>query len=179
MALPWTRIDAALQAATPVRLSGRVTRVGGLLVEGRLPGARMGMLCRIQIPGDEDATGVPAEIVALKEGRVVLMPLAAVPGVTVGTPIAPGPADPTVGVSHQMVGRVLDGWGRAIDGGPPLQPGPYADRQIPRSFGPRQGLQPGNSCPKLGQQVSSLRIVGEERFNFGALLVCQLTVDVS
>lgn len=119
MSLPWPAIDEALEAANPARLSGRVTRVGGLLVEGYLPGARLGMMCRLQVSGR--AGGVQAEVVALREGRVVLMPLEPVPGITIGSPIDPGRVDPTVGVSPAVVGRVLDGWGQPADGGPPIQ----------------------------------------------------------
>lgn len=125
MALPWKAIDQAIADAEPMTLSGRVTRVGGLLVEGRLPNARLGMLCRLRIRrgsgSDGEETIVPAEVVALREGRVALMPLSAVPGITVGSPIEPGDVDPSVGVSESMIGRVLDGWGQAIDGGPPIQ----------------------------------------------------------
>jgi len=125
MSLPWNAIEDALDAAEPVTLYGRVTRVGGLLVEGQLPNARLGMLCHLRIRGNKERGGedqlIPAEVVALQEGSVSLMPLSAVPGITVGSPIEPGDVDPAIGVSNRMVGRVLDGWGRAIDSGPPLE----------------------------------------------------------
>ena len=111
--LPWEAIADNLASAQPIRLSGRVVRVGGLLVEGVLPGARMGMICRLGIRGYPE--GVPAEIVALREGRVSLMPLQAVPGIRVGTPIEPFQVESSVGVSDAMIGRVLDGWGHPID----------------------------------------------------------------
>ncbi|MEZ4265417.1 MAG: FliI/YscN family ATPase [Myxococcota bacterium] len=130
MELPWDRIEHVLKGTSPIRVSGRVVRVGGLLVEGTMPGAKMGMMCRLMLRGDE--TGVPAEIVALHDRRVSLMPLSHVSGITVGTRIEPGDHDPSVGVSEDMIGRVLDGWGQPIDGGPaifaldrvPLQPPP-------------------------------------------------------
>ncbi len=124
MNLPWHDIDVALEDAEPVTLYGRVTRVGGLLVEGRLPNARLGMLCSLRIRGGKERAPeqlIPAEVVALQEGRVSLMPLSAVPGLTVGSPIEPGDVDPSVGVSNRMVGRVFDGWGRTIDGGRPVR----------------------------------------------------------
>ncbi len=118
MALPWDKIDSALAFARPIRVSGRVSKVGGLLVEGTMPGAKLGMLCHLMIGGVPD--GVPAEIVALREGRAALMPLSGVSGITVGTRIEPGDHDPTVPVGDAMIGRVIDGWGKPIDGGPPI-----------------------------------------------------------
>ena len=119
MSLPWHEIRDALQSEPPVRLSGRVIRVGGLVLQGLMPGAKMGMMCRLHIPGA--AESVPAEVVALRDGEVSLMPLSAVSGITVGTEIEPVDHDPSVPVGDDMVGRVLDGWGRPIDGGAPLR----------------------------------------------------------
>ena len=130
MRLPWGEMNEALNETDPLRLSGRVVKVGGLIVQGRMPGAKMGMMCRFHIPGQ--AQPVPAEVVALRDGEVSLMPLSAVSGITVGTEIEPVDHDPSVPVGDAMIGRVLDGWGRPIDGGPaitataryPLQPPP-------------------------------------------------------
>ena len=119
MSLPWDEIRSALDAEPPVRLSGRVIRVGGLVLQGLMPGAKMGMMCRLHIPGAVES--VPAEVVALRDGEVSLMPLSAVSGITVGTEIEPVDHDPSVPVGDDMVGRVLDGWGRPIDGGAPLR----------------------------------------------------------
>jgi len=119
MNLPWNEIGHVLQSEPPVRLSGRVIRVGGLVLQGLMPGAKMGMMCRLHIPGASES--VPAEVVALHDGEVSLMPLSAVSGITVGTEIEPVDHDPSVPVGDDMVGRVLDGWGLPIDGGPPLR----------------------------------------------------------
>lgn len=118
MGLPWSRIDRSIAETRGIRVSGRVAKVGGLLVEGTMPGAKLGMLCHLMIRGVPD--GVPAEIVALREGMAALMPLSAVSGITVGTRIEPGDHDPTVAVGEAMIGRVVDGWGKPIDGGPPI-----------------------------------------------------------
>ncbi|MGM0577163.1 MAG: FliI/YscN family ATPase [Myxococcota bacterium] len=137
MILPWDRIDEALADTRSIRLSGRVVRVGGLLVEGTMPGAKMGVMCRLMIRGEPE--GVPAEIVALRGGRVALMPLSAVPGITVGTRIEPGDLDPTVTVSEEMIGRVLDGWGHPIDGGPPV----HATERVPLQPPPLNPMERG------------------------------------
>ncbi|MCB9736841.1 MAG: FliI/YscN family ATPase [Deltaproteobacteria bacterium] len=130
MSLPWAHIDQALSEVQPISLSGRVVRVSGLVVEGTLPRARLGMLCRLMVRGDDE--GVPAEVVALREDTCSLMPLRSVSGITAGTPIEPLETSPAVPVSYQLIGRVVDAWGNPIDGGKriralrryPLQPGP-------------------------------------------------------
>jgi len=130
MSLPWSHIETALAEVQPISLSGRVVRVSGLVVEATLPRARLGMLCRLMMRGDEE--GIPAEVVAIREGSCSLMPLRSVSGITSGTPIEPIEELPAVPVSFQLIGRVIDAWGNPIDGGKriralrryPLQPPP-------------------------------------------------------
>ena len=118
MALAWKEIESTIRSTEPIRASGRVTRVGGLLVEGKLPGARLGMLC--QLRSDHDDVRVLAEVVALRGDRASLMPLSRLPGLAVGTAIEPGLTDPSVPVGDALIGRVINGWGEPIDGKGPL-----------------------------------------------------------
>jgi flagellum-specific ATP synthase len=118
--LPWGRIDHALRGSQPIALSGRVVRVNGLVVEGLLPRARLGMLCRLLVPGDP--AGIPAEVVALHEHSCSLMPLQGITGITTGTVIEPVDDLSGVPVSPELIGRVLDAWGEPIDGGPRIRP---------------------------------------------------------
>jgi flagellum-specific ATP synthase len=119
VSLPWPAIDAAIANAEPILLGGRVARVNGLVVEGTLPRARLGMLCRLIVRGDPE--GVPAEVVALREGSCSLMPLRSVSGITAGTPIEPMEESASVPASDRLIGRVVDAWGNPIDSGPPLR----------------------------------------------------------
>jgi flagellum-specific ATP synthase len=116
---PWAAVDAALAAVQPISLSGRVLRVSGLVVEGTLPRARLGMICRLMVRGEVE--GIPAEVVALKEGSCTLMPLRGIEGITSGTPIEVVEELSGVLAGPQLIGRVLDAWGQPIDGGPPLR----------------------------------------------------------
>jgi flagellum-specific ATP synthase len=116
--LPWAAIDKALAEVQPISLSGRVMRVNGLVVEGSLPRARLGMICRLMVRGEPD--GVPAEVVALREESCSLMPLRGVSGITSGTPIEVVEELSGVMASPRVVGRVLDAWGQPIDGGEPF-----------------------------------------------------------
>lgn len=113
--MPWDLIDQALADVESISLSGKVLRVSGLIVEGTLPRARLGMLCRLMVRGEPE--GIPAEVVALKEGSCSLMPMRGISGITSGTPIETVEELSGVGVSPNLVGRVLDPWGLPIDGG--------------------------------------------------------------
>jgi flagellum-specific ATP synthase len=117
--MPWHEIDVALERVEPISLLGRVVRVNGLVVEGTLPRARLGMSCRLMVRDEPD--GIPAEVVALKDGSCSLMPLRGIAGITAGTPIEPVEELSGVGVSDQMIGRVIDAWGNPIDGGRPIR----------------------------------------------------------
>ncbi|GAA1136049.1 flagellar protein export ATPase FliI [Nesterenkonia lutea] len=66
------------------------------------------------------AEGIPAEVVAAEGGVLRCMPLAPLEGVAVGDEVqrVPGPALVPVGAG--LIGRVLDGLGRPLDGKGPL-----------------------------------------------------------
>ena len=109
-------LDATLDNTPTIRATGMVQSMRGLLVDGTLPGAQLGMLCDILIPGRP----VSAEVVSVREDGVSLMPLKNVSGIAAGTEIRVGNTQPTVGVHRNMLGRVLDGWGNPIDDKGPL-----------------------------------------------------------
>ena len=109
-------LDATLDNTPMIRATGMVQSMRGLLVDGTLPGAQLGMLCDILIPGRP----VSAEVVSVREDGVSLMPLKNVSGIAAGTEIRVGNTQPTVGVHRNMLGRVLDGWGNPIDDKGPL-----------------------------------------------------------
>ena len=106
-------LDNQLGQTDTYRYKGKVTRVVGMLVEGELPNARIGATCRLNPAGSEP---IRAEIVGLKEDRVVLMPLGPKQGLTVGTPISMTTGESKLKVGPGCLGRVLDGLGRPIDG---------------------------------------------------------------
>jgi len=103
----------ALDTAQVRRRTGTVVHVVGTLVEAELPGARIGEVCHIEGAG-------AAETVGFKESRAVLMPFGTVDGVHYGVRITTTGEMPSVGVGEALKGRVLNGFGEPIDGGPPL-----------------------------------------------------------
>jgi flagellum-specific ATP synthase len=107
---------AALQRAELTRRIGWVRRLQGLAVEAQGPDVEVGELCRI-VPRS-DAAPVLAEVVGLEQERVVLLPYGALHGIAAGARVeALGPAS-DLAVGPGLIGRVIDGFGRPLDGQP-------------------------------------------------------------
>src|SRR5205807_1675265 len=104
-----------------LRFQGKVVQVVGLSIEVeglRLP---LGEICHLYperaTPG---ASRITAEVVGFRDERLILMPFAETHGVRPGTAVFPsgrGFADP---VGEELLGRVIDGLARPIDGKGPL-----------------------------------------------------------
>jgi flagellum-specific ATP synthase len=109
------RLATATAAARP-RLTGRVVSVVGLAIAVAGISARVGDLVVIET-GTEP---VLAEVVALNRDRVSCLPLGPVAGIGAGNPVTATGAPLTVPIGRSLRGRVLDGLGRPLDGGPPL-----------------------------------------------------------
>jgi flagellum-specific ATP synthase len=91
-----------------------VERVQGLLIRSLGPQAFVGELCRIVIPRGE--LTVWAEVVGVHGRHVDLMPFTETDGIEVGAPVVGTGETLAVPVSDKLLGRVLDGRGRPIDG---------------------------------------------------------------
>ncbi|MEO7125510.1 MAG: FliI/YscN family ATPase [Nakamurella sp.] len=103
-------IRAATTAARP-EVSGTVTEVRGLSITVRGLSARVGDVIRI---GSEHP--VPAEVVAVQAQSVICLPLGQVNGIGSGDRAVSAGGPMTVAVGEQLLGRVLDGLGRPMDG---------------------------------------------------------------
>jgi flagellum-specific ATP synthase len=128
------RMAAALAAALPLA-RGKVIGAVGLRVTVSGLEARVGDLLRI---GD-GPDSVLAEVAALDGERLSCLPLGPIAGIGTGTPVVSTGGPLRVAVGPDLRGRILDGLGRPIDGGPPLlgemvgieaAPPPAMDRQL-------------------------------------------------
>jgi flagellum-specific ATP synthase len=109
------RLAGVATAAKPL-LAGQVNSVLGLSVTVRgIPG-RVGDLLSISTDGGP----VLAEIIALGGDQLTCLPLGALDGIGAGSPVISTGGPLTVTVGDHLRGRVLDGLGRPMDGGPPL-----------------------------------------------------------
>ncbi|CNI25216.1 EscN/YscN/HrcN family type III secretion system ATPase [Yersinia pekkanenii] len=93
---------------------GPILDVGPTLLRANLPGVALGELCRI------DSAGMLAEVVAIEQQTALLSPFAASTGLRCGQWVSPLGHTHRVRVGSDLVGRVLDGLGVPLDGGPPL-----------------------------------------------------------
>ncbi len=121
MAEQMAHVQGVVQRMPRLFFSGAVDRVVGLVVEGHLPHMPVGGLCRIM--RRPPAKPVLAEVVGLKGEKVVLMPVGTTSGIQVGDAIEALRNEVTVRVSEEMMGRIVDGDGVPIDGGPALHLG--------------------------------------------------------
>jgi len=111
-------LNAALGAENTLGYSGRITRVAGMIIEGVLPSARIGSVCRLEPPG---APPIMAQVVGLRDGRAIMMPLGPLSGLSADTPIVMTSQQWSLDLGDGVLGRVLDGLGRPIDGRGPLK----------------------------------------------------------
>jgi len=109
-------MDAALLAARPLS-RGKVTGAVGLRVTVSGLEARVGELLRI----GEGEQSVYAEVAALDGDRLSCLPLGPIAGLGTGTPVVSTGGPLRVAVGTDLRGRILDGLGRPMDGGPPLK----------------------------------------------------------
>jgi flagellum-specific ATP synthase len=116
-----------LRQADLLRVHGRVTRSLGQLIEASGPPAFVGEICRIRI--DRNSEPVPAEVVGFGEGRILLMPWSSSAGVRPGAEIVGTGTALKVRTGDALLGRILDGLGRPLDGKGPL---PYTAPRLVR-----------------------------------------------
>ena len=129
-----------LELTQPLSISGRLTRVAGLVLEAVGPRLPVGSTCSIAL---ENGRSVAAEVVGFSDHRLFLMPHEDVFGLTPGAIVIPDPISMTAPslnginphrkkrsdrsrqfpVGETLLGRVLDSQGNPIDGlGPLLEP---------------------------------------------------------
>ncbi|HOW73132.1 MAG TPA: FliI/YscN family ATPase [Phycisphaerae bacterium] len=108
-------IDRVERMCTPA-LIGRVADVVGLTVRVEGLPAPVGTMCVIDLAGGK----IEAQVVGFKDDDAILMPLRDTLGIARGDQVTALPDEAGVGVTDALVGRVLDGLGQPIDGGPPL-----------------------------------------------------------
>jgi len=128
---------AVLDFVEPMQVAGRVTRVAGLVMEAVGLRLAVGAACTVPLPA---GGRVEAEVVGFEGDRLFLMPQSDVEGIVPGTrvypvePLIPKPgsvssAQPRrrtsdrarqLPVGPELLGRVVDGAGRPLDGLGPI-----------------------------------------------------------
>ena len=100
------------------RWTGHVTDVVGLLVESKGPNVAIGDFCEASAAGGRS---IRTQVVGFRDGRVLSMPLEEIDGLQLGDPVIARSGEARVDVGPGLLGRVLDGFGKPMDGGPPIE----------------------------------------------------------
>lgn len=106
-----------LTQTDPFVSAGTITDIVGLLIESDGPATAVGDFCEIQISGRRR---VRAQVIGFRNSKVLSMPLEEMDGVQMGDTILARRDDARVKVGPGLLGRVLDGFGRPIDGLGPI-----------------------------------------------------------
>lgn len=101
-----------------VRVNGRVAQVIGVLVEAHGPACGVGEVCEIDCGRNNGK--ILAEVVGFRETRTLLMPFGTVSDIRPGCQVAATGAKLRVPVGRALLGRVLDGLGKPLDGKGPI-----------------------------------------------------------
>ncbi len=118
MTLRLDRLDERIASLRPGKAEGKIVSVTGVTMTATGLEAVMGEVCRVQGLHDR----ILAEVVGFREGRSLLMPLGEVGGIGPGAKVVGLGRPLQVRVGEGLLGRVVDGLGRPLDGRP-LPPG--------------------------------------------------------
>ncbi len=161
--LDLNKYSEAIAKTDTIRVNGRVAQVIGVLVESDGPSCGIGEMCDIYCADSDNP--VPAEVVGFRKSRTLLMPLGPVRDIRPGSVVVASGSSLKVSVGPSLLGRVLDGMGRPLDGKGPIAteaqirasadpPHPLRRRRInePLSFGVRtlDGLLTAGKGQRLG-----------------------------
>ena len=99
--------------------TGRVTHVTGNLIVSKGPKASIGDLCLLEPGNGKDP--VPVEVVGFRDSELLLMPLGEITSIDNGRIVVNRCGVEKVAVGPALLGRVVDGLSRPIDGKGPLK----------------------------------------------------------
>jgi flagellum-specific ATP synthase len=110
------RYVAAVRSAELARRSGRVSQFFGLVVESAGPDAFLGEVCEIY--SRSQRLPIAAEVVGLKDGKVLLMPYGDLRGIAAGSEVIASGRPVGIPIGAGLLGRVIDAFGRPLDSKP-------------------------------------------------------------
>lgn len=111
----------AVQRSSTVCMHGRIQKVTGLKMESVGPLARLGEVCLVH--NGDSALPLETEVVGFSGDRVILLALGEMEGVSTTSRVTATGRGLSVSVGPGLLGRILDGLGRPIDGLGPIRGG--------------------------------------------------------
>ncbi|MGP1366984.1 MAG: flagellar protein export ATPase FliI [Schwartzia sp. (in: firmicutes)] len=183
------KFTQAIEDCEPIKLSGKITQIIGLVIESRGPNVSIGELCYVK-SRLADVPPIPAEVVGFREGLVLLMPIGEMVGIGPGCEVVSAQKTLRVKVGPQLLGRILDGLGNPIDGkGPivskveyPLQAAPPDPLQRPRIHDSLYvGVRPIDGLITLGsgQRIGIMAGSGVGKSTLLSMIARNTEADVS
>ncbi|NNV01803.1 MULTISPECIES: flagellar protein export ATPase FliI [Bacillales] len=118
----------ALEGIDPVRVNGKVTQVVGLTIESQGPEVKLGEICQIFPQSGEP---IIAEVVGFRDNKVLLMPLGELTSIGPGSDVVATGSALSVKVGPEILGKVLDGLGRPLQGSIPPGLASYPTNNAP------------------------------------------------
>lgn len=115
--IDFSKYYLALDHVDLLKIIGKIIHVVGLVMEAQVQGVSIGEICTLHLSEEQK---VYSEVVGFKQGRVLLMPLGTVSGISPGCRVEATGKPLMVSVGPNVLGRVLDGLGEPIDGKGPL-----------------------------------------------------------
>jgi len=117
--LDWQLLHQALEQVEPFAFTGQVEEMTGLVLRCRGPQGPVGAVCRVELPPPRPP--VTAEIVGFRHQQTLLMPYGDVRGLEPHTRVVLKSSQAIARVGDSLLGRVIDGLGRPLDGKGPLR----------------------------------------------------------
>lgn len=116
-----SRFQDAIARLDTARVSGRVVQVVGLTIQAVGLDCQIGEVCEIVT---NRHNRILSEVVGFQDDRILLMALGDMQGIQNDSPVVPIQKEFLTPVGEMLLGRVLDGLGRPIDGGPAIDSAP-------------------------------------------------------
>ncbi len=101
-----------------LRWRGTITDVTGQVIESQGPASKIGGFCEIHASSGRI---IRSQVIGFRNNRILSMPLEEIDGLEPGDPVYARSDDAQLAVGPGLLGRILDGFGRPIDGGPPIE----------------------------------------------------------
>jgi type III secretion protein N (ATPase) len=179
-------LRAALRDLSTIEERGRITEVLGPLVKAVGVQARIGELCELRT---RDKI-LRAEVIGLRGSTLILTPFGDLSGLSTETEVAPLRCGFTVPSGSALLGRVLDGFGMPIDGGPALldcprvpvdadRPPPLSRRRVRQSCETRVRAIDALLPIGRGQRVAVVAPVGAGKTTLMGMLARGTKADVN
>ena len=112
-----------IERTEPIKYTGSVIAVKGLMIECNGPRSVIGEICTIHV--DSLKTNVLAEVVGLEDNIIRLMAFGETRGIEIGSVVVASGHVLEVPVGKQLLGRVIDATGKTYDGKGEILPETY------------------------------------------------------